>query len=411
MATSLPAQTLRSGVVLNKDSCYRYSVDTIPEFGELYYNVLATNIIPLAAFYTILTLNVYDYVGIGLNNHLVFDMSVKYPARGGTTVYGIAVTAREPLWENMYLDLSTCDTNLSVRRLGSASYADPHISGKYMYEAYTRDGRYENLVTPAYEYYFDQPVHLEDSFFVGIRLNLDYTSFDPYDYRSPLYYQMAAIQHLGQTLFHISNIVHDSIFSYNSIDGLGYFFPIVKLPCPAPDPPVLQANVPGLTILHLGDDEGVAYQVVVYNDAGDTVLLSDTTSNPRFVFSAAAAERWYEARVRSVCTYSFSGSDTLAYSRWSEPRRFYYSPDTTAITPFDLQPTTLDLHPNPATGWVSVAVPEACIGATLQLLDLEGRLLQDIKVLTSKFEIDLSSLPPGVYLLRSHGTTQRIVKK
>ncbi len=319
-------------------------------------------------------------------------------------VYGIAVMSTDPLLENMYLDVSILNSAQMVERLRTAN-ADSYTRASYRYEANTLFGDFISEVRTSYEYYFDRPIRIEaDEFYAGIRVVTNQSTDDAY-WR----FFSHCLRSL-QTYYNITNVVDSTMFSIE-IDDVGHFFPIVKLPCPAPEPPVLQANVPGLTILHLGDDEGVAYQVVVYNDAGDTVLLSDTTSNPRFVFSAAAAERWYEARVRSVCTYSFSGSDTLAYSRWSEPRRFYYSPDTTAITLSDLQPTTLDLHPNPATGWVSVAVPEACIGATLQLLDLEGRLLQDIKVLTSKFEIDLSSLPPGVYLLHSHGTTQRIVKK
>lgn len=390
IAYSLSAQALRSGVVQNEDSCYLYAVDSLP-----------TAFIPVFIGNPLSFIDYYEEP----NSHGEKDLTAKYPANRGKTVYGIAVTAPNPLLGNMYLDLSIINSDSMVYRLASASNSDPYILTNYRYEGYTHSGQYFTEICPSYEYYFDSPVHiLADSFYAGIRV---VTNQAPYDeYKNYGIFALWAVQ----TFYNITNIVNGSMLSLD-ISHLGNFFPIVKLPCPAPEPPVLQANVPGLAILHLGDDEGVAYQVVVYNDAGDTVLLSDTTSNPRFVFSAAAAERWYEARVRSVCTYSFSGSDTLAYSRWSEPRRFYYSPDTTAITPFDLQPTTLDLHPNPATGWVSVAVPEACIGATLQLLDLEGRLLQDIKVLTSKFEIDLSSLPPGVYFLRSHGTTQRIVKK
>ena len=50
-------------------------------------------------------------------------------------------------------------------------------------------------------------------------------------------------------------------------------------------------------------------------------------------------------------------------------------------------------------------------GATLQLLDLEGRLLQEFQIPNSKFQIDLSSYPAGTYLLRTAGATRRVVKK
>ena len=414
LATSLSAQTLRPGVVVNADSCYQYYGNQSFEYEQRLYNVIDSNCVPLVAFYGELTINIFNRIGPGLNNHQVFDMSVKYPAHGGTTVYGIAVTAHEPLREHMYLDLSTCDSNLSVLRLNSASYEDPYILGEYMYEAFFQDGRYENLVSPAYEYYFDRPVYLEDSFFVGIRFNLFDVPYVPSDYNSPFWYKMIVME--GRTLvYHLSNIVTDTIFTY-TYGWLGSFFPIVKLPCPRLDKPYLGANVGGMALFTWDTADGATYQIGISQGDDSSysfVHLSDTLRDGRYTYTGSLPEGWYKTHLRRSCTYCFSGADTLVWSRWSEGRRFYYTPDPAAIAPSDLQPPTFDLYPNPTTGILNVEFRNVNYesDATLQLLDLEGRLLQEFTIHNSQFTIDITPLPAGTYLLRAAGATRRVVKK
>ena len=415
IATSLSAQTLRPGVVVNADSCYQCYGDQTFVYGQYHNFGFDTNCVPLLQFYGELTVNIFNRIAPGLNNHQVFDMSVKYPAHGGTTVYGIAVTAREPLREHMYIDLSTCDSNLTVLRQNSASYEDPYILGEYMYEAFFQDGRYANFVSPAYEYYFDRPVFLEDSFYVGIRFNLFDVPYVPYEYNSPFWYKMTVIAG-GTTLFyHLSNIVTDTIFSKMQ-GAVGYFFPIVKLPCPRLDKPYLGANVGGMALFTWDTVDGATYQIGISQGDDSSysfVHLSDTLRDGRYTYTGSLPEGWYNAHLRRSCTYCFSGADTLAWSRWSEGRRFYYTPDPAAIAPSDLQPPTFDLYPNPTTGILNVEFRNVNFesGATLQLLDLEGRLLQEFKIQNPKFQIDLSPYPSGTYLLRADGATRRVVKK
>lgn len=208
----------------------------------------------------------------------------------------------------------------------------------------------------------------------------------------------------------------DTMFIDYSHACCGGLFPIVKLPCPRLDKPYLGASVGGMALFTWDTADGASYQIGISqgDDSSYSFLhLSDTLRGGRYTYTGSLPEGWYKAHLRRSCTYCVPGADTLVWSRWSEGRRFYYTPDPAAITPSDLQPPTFDLYPNPTTGILNVEFGNLNLegSATLQLLDLEGRLLQDIKVLTSKLEIDLSSLPPGVYLLRSHGTTQRIVKK
>lgn len=78
------------------------------------------------------------------------------------------------------------------------------------------------------------------------------------------------------------------------------------------------------------------------------------------------------------------------------------------------------VHPNPTTGILNVELRNLNIesGATLQLLDLHGRQLQEFKIQdsefgirNSKFKIDLSSLPAGTYFLRLSSPSATVVRR
>ena len=130
---------------------------------------------------------------------------------------------------------------------------------------------------------------------------------------------------------------------------------------------------------------------------------------------------YYSATLRARCHHRCPSHDTLLHSPWTAPLRFYLGdrePTLVDTTPAAFQPPTSDflptIHPNPTTGILNVEFGNLNFegtGATLQLLDLEGRLLQEFQIPNSKFQIDLSSYPAGTYLLRAAGTTRRVVKR
>ena len=431
MVTSLFAQTIRPGIVLNEDSCYLYAVDPLPFVS----GILEDNGVPLQFLVAMEEPNL----------HGEMDLTARYPTRGGTTVYGIAVTSPDPLLGNIYLDLSLIHSGTMVNRLASASNGDPYIVAEYKYEAYTHDGQYVDYVSPSHEYYFDRPIHIvEDSFYAGIRVATNQAPYE--EYRN---YRMSCLEG-GQTFYNITNIIDNYILTID-IGHLGNFFPIVKLPCPRQDKPYLGANVGGMALFTWDTAEGATYQIGISQGDDSSysfVHLSDTLRGGRYTYTGSLPEGWYNAHLRRSCTYCFSGADTLAWSRWSEGRRFYYTPNPAAIDPSDLQPPTFDLYPTPTTGILNVEFRNVNFegAATLQLLDLEGRLLQEFEIPNSKFEnpnsktqkpdskikiqnsktqksdskfenpnskftIDITPLPAGTYLLRTAGATRRVVKK
>lgn len=69
---------------------------------------------------------------------------------------------------------------------------------------------------------------------------------------------------------------------------------------------------------------------------------------------------------------------------------------------------SLSVWPNPTSGRLTVALPQ---GGEVQLYDMVGRKLLSARTADGVLTLDLQELPQGVYLLRSAGKVQRIVKK
>ena len=71
---------------------------------------------------------------------------------------------------------------------------------------------------------------------------------------------------------------------------------------------------------------------------------------------------------------------------------------------------TLSIYPNPVKDVVSIS--GATVGSTAYLVDVMGKVLQQITVAQSSFTIDMSKYSNGVYLLKTtNGAAQKIIKE
>ena len=108
--------------------------------------------------------------------------------------------------------------------------------------------------------------------------------------------------------------------------------------------------------------------------------------------------RWYEARVRAVCSHN----DSIYYSDWSDSLRFYMPGSNGGGTDPTGIETTADRYtyvmPNPASGNVTVA-SSFRIG-DVELLDLNGKSHLRTTVDGLSAALDISSLPAGTYIVR-----------
>jgi hypothetical protein len=80
--------------------------------------------------------------------------------------------------------------------------------------------------------------------------------------------------------------------------------------------------------------------------------------------------------------------------------------DLTKIDKF-IENQNIALYPNPTSGKIHIALSENAIHC--QIVDLMGNMLQETSPSSSDFELDLSSLPSGMYLVKVQFANGRIV--
>lgn len=197
--------------------------------------------------------------------------------------------------------------------------------------------------------------------------------------------------------------------------GWGGRFPIRELPCPRMWKPSTILRTGGRTTLGWQEGDTALYQLVFHDDQGVLVFETDTLRSNTFVLTDSLLDavgyngnRYFDVQVRKACNYMDSPFHTLVWNTYSEPRRFYHlqaSPQ--GIDAID-EPV-MTVSPNPAKERLAV---ESDAG-TLQLLDLEGREAMSMRLKGGRTELDVATLPRGIYLLRlitdSGIVTRRVV--
>lgn len=69
------------------------------------------------------------------------------------------------------------------------------------------------------------------------------------------------------------------------------------------------------------------------------------------------------------------------------------------------------LYPNPTTGKFYIAFSKAIDNATIQVLDVNGKVVQQVKGSGTRLEFDLSKQPSGTYFILIHTNGVIINKK
>ena len=157
-------------------------------------------------------------------------------------------------------------------------------------------------------------------------------------------------------------------------------------------------------------------------------LQRDTTSRNFIELFGLSPDIYYQARVRARCHHRCPIHDTVMWTAWSDPVYFYtcdYMPDTThqpeGIHTPDTQVSSLNsqfsISPNPARGGerqvVEIGGQVPLQGLTLTLLDAAGHEVLRMEVREHRFALPTQGLPAGVYmatLSSPHGkATRRVV--
>ncbi len=304
---------------------------------------------------------------------------------------------------------------------------------------------YVPFVTPVYEVYFDSAVTVYDSFYVAVTGNNNYNRMEefasiiitgvraydlrgegivipnsckpnPNHFRRKLHYFDASNYDFK---YEITDTNWHTIATYSNRsadtckpvpwDQFSFMFPIIDTSRIIPPPACHTPN--GLTTVYA--EAGVAtlmwsggnadhWELSLCTDGCEPEEGSITQWNTlAATLQGLDTARWYEARVRAVCSHD----DSIYYSDWSDSLRFYMpggnggsggGTDPTGIE------TTADRYtyvmPNPASGNVTVA-SSFRIG-DVELLDLNGKSHLRATVDGLSAALDISSLPAGTYIVR-----------
>ena len=285
----------------------------------------------------------------------------------------------------------------------------------------------------AYDFYFDTPITVTDTFLVGIHTlgvdglqhehfggnNLDTTGYvylvrkqvtcDP-NYPRPKWF------------FYYDKILHP----YSSGGDWAGVLPIIEEPPCNPDtlscPTVVEFSARPMDSLNVefvwhSLPQQQAFQISVCRPGTppDEGTIYDAGTSPMVVTDRWDTTATYVAYIRTQCHRHCHPNDTLVWSDWTGPVTFFgYQPsDPTGIATTDRDTQLFTLTPNPAKGTVTVRTSAYSQGSTLTLRDAAGRELLTTPVTTPSLTIPLRDYPVGTYLVtlttKEGSSTQRLV--
>ncbi len=338
-----------------------------------------------------------------------------------TTIYGIALTlwGQDTARRDVSVTLMTRQKR-EVTRIKEVRWFDSmpfryvvfESSGCSFREVYYRD------TAKAYEFYFDQPVIVSDTFLVGFQtLGIDGQQHEHQDYN---------IDSAGYVYFvskHTTcNVNYPHPVWYFIRDNLtgnpfNYYWagilPIIEEPPCNPD--TLSCPVVEELLARPMDSLNVEFiwpslpqqqyfQVSVCRpgtppDAG-TIYNAD--SSPLVVTDRWDTTATYVAYIRTQRHRHCHPNDTLVWSDWIGPVTFFgHQPsDPTGIATADRAPQLFTLTPNPAKKRVRVHSDYAL--KSVEVFDAQGRKALSATAEGNVIELDVSQWPSGSYVVRVH---------
>ena len=376
--------------------------DTIPFLDPSLGHQLVQEIFPPNTLYPLDTLLNYYPLGINSLNYTReyhFGMINRYKIPNGTNIYGVAITADSCVIANELIGSIFTYSDTGGFVYYDSIYTNGNSYRKKMFYEIDTSG-----VVPCYIFLFEDRVSIN----INTNDTTFYTKLDATNYNGDsCYIHLVGIEHNGYSS--LPNEIAFASFPTPSLAG-GGIYPVYQLPCPAPRVR-MGNNYSGRVEFHWNPGGDTAlYQLSFYSaDDGRLMFETDTLTDTNFVLvdsmvPADMVNGRYEVRARKACDYLDSPYHTLVWSEWSEPRAFNYMHRVEGIGEVDAM-ADFRLSPNPARGTVTVEIDQERLqGAFLQIVNLEGHIVAESIVKGPMFDLDISALPAGVYLVRV-GTT------
>ena len=275
------------------------------------------------------------------------------------------------------------------------------------------------IVTYSYEFYFDHPVSVVDTFFIGLRF--------PYGDSLAMSYMKWYMTTLNVPSIDCCEYYNndDSLYaSRDKIDFCNYhtrlegarlwggYFPILTPQDTTwcylvREVSMFTATDTSITLTWRADN--ATQWEVEYAEADGMTAYTVTTTTPRVTLTGLLPTTTYLAHVRAWCARDSE------YSEWSpfvELRTTAHQPDDTTQGPdtvsVDVVGLFTRLAPNPATGLVTVQSSYSL--NHVAVYDVQGHLVLEQKAAGTAATFNVGRLPKGVYVVSirtSAGTTTK----
>lgn len=352
----------------------------------------------------------------------------RYIPSAPTTVYGIALTAETALPDSSYsINLYVTDHNGGLIHLDSFLYTAEPVQRQFQYRGLgfvaPNVVDIDSVIVPSFEYYFPKPYTISDTFYVGIKHPVYSMAYVVYGMQAGASVTVTTMADYHSYMFQGTLIDNPSAHTQTNIGGM--VFPIVDIPCPRPEPPIIYANINDSVFMQWQVADTALYQLLFETaDSGrsETFITGELYDN-HYIFSEQLPEGWYTVRLRQACNSSVPGhTNTFIWSEWSYAVRFHQGPggnsgeEPEGIGSVD--ESAFAVSPNPTGDRVTVTLTEPADEATrLELCDLAGRRLtvQRVAPGASTAVLSLEELPAGAYLLRlaspQGSSTRHILKQ
>jgi hypothetical protein len=136
-------------------------------------------------------------------------------------------------------------------------------------------------------------------------------------------------------------------------------------------------------------DKGNSYKATVMKFDGSNWV---NVGNAGF----SAGDAWYTS-----LAFNQSGQPYVAYKdNWNIGKATVMKFDSVFVGINEQQESRFSLYPNPATDKITIEISRETEGSKLFIVNVEGQVQLEQKITQSKTQIDISTLPSGVYFVR-----------